>query len=48
MFQIGTRTFKKKDKKEEVYKWETPESLPLVRFVYNDKEIAKTRIKEIK
>ena len=39
---------KKTDKKDEAYKWEVPETLPLVRFVYNDKEISKKRIKEIK
>lgn len=30
---------KKKGKKAEIYKWETPEKLPPLRYVYNDKEI---------
>ena len=39
---------KKNDKKDIIYKWEIPEVLPPIRFVYNDKEITKKRNKEIK
>ena len=38
----------KNKKKEEIYKWEIPDSLPAFRFVYNDKQVYLLRKKEIK